>query len=199
MSEKMSPAAYKSFRHCLDNSLPLAPHISDEVANAMKSWAMDKGATHFCHWFQPMTGLTAEKHDSFLSFYEGAEEGRKLTMEFSGKVLVKGEPDASSFPHGGTRSTFEARGYTVWDMSSPCFIRDGPNGKTLCVPTAFCSWTGEALDKKTPLLRSEEALNEQASRLCRLMGDPVKRVYSTLGVYLSISPSITCTNAIIMF
>ena len=134
--------------------------IADVVAAAMKEWAMEHGATHYTHWFQPMTGLTAEKHDSFLS----PTEAGTAIAEFSGKELVKGEPDASSFPSGGVRSTFEARGYTAWDPTSPAFILENPNGTTLCIPTAFCSWTGEALDKKTPLLRSMDALSKQALR-----------------------------------
>jgi glutamine synthetase len=131
--------------------------LADQVANAMKEWALERGATHFTHWFQPMTGSTAEKHDSFLSVEDG-----ELLLEFSGKALIKGEPDASSFPSGGVRATFEARGYTAWDPTSPAFIRETANGATLCIPTAFCSWTGEALDEKTPLLRSAEVLNREA-------------------------------------
>ena len=137
----------------IDEGLPLDPLVADVVANAMKDWAIEKGATHFTHWFQPMTGITAEKHDSFIS---PTADGR-IIMEFSGKELIKGEPDASSFPSGGLRSTFEARGYTAWDCTSPAFIKDN----TLCIPTAFCSYTGEALDKKTPLLRSMEALSNK--------------------------------------
>src|SRR5947209_4925160 len=143
----------------------------------MKDWAQEKGATHFTHWFQPMTGLTAEKHDSFLV---PTESGMAIT-EFSGKELVRGEPDASSFPSGGIRTTFEARGYTAWDPTSPAFILENPNGTTLCIPTAFCSWTGEALDKKTPLLRSMEALSKQAVRILRLFGSDAARVYTTAG------------------
>jgi len=154
------------------------PAIADAVASAMKDWAIEHGATHYTHLFQPLTGLTAEKHDSFLS---PCGDGTALA-EFSGNELVKGEPDASSFPSGGTRSTFEARGYTGWDPTSPAYIRETPNGATLVIPTVFVSWTGEALDKKTPLLRSMEALSNQAIRIIRLFGhDNVKRVYTTVG------------------
>jgi len=140
----------------------------------MKDWAVEMGATHFTHWFQPLTGVTAEKHDSFLS---PTGDGKAI-MEFSGKELIKGEPDASSFPSGGLRATFEARGYTAWDCTSPAFVKD----KTLYIPTAFCSYTGEALDLKTPLLRSMEALSKQALRILRLFGDTTtKRVVTTLG------------------
>jgi glutamine synthetase len=150
----------------------------DAVANAMREWAVEHGATHYTHWFQPMTGLTAEKHDSFLAL----QDDNRIINEFSGKALVRGEPDASSFPSGGLRSTFEARGYTLWDPSSPAFLREGPRGLTLCIPTTFCSWTGEALDKKTPLLRSEQAISRAAVRLIRLLGnDEVTRVHGTIG------------------
>lgn len=168
---------YKEFQEMMKGNKPLTEVVADQVANAMKEWAIKKGATHYCHWFQPLTGLTAEKHDSFLNF-----NGGKVMMEFSGKELIKGEPDASSFPNGGIRSTFEARGYTAWDMRSPVFVRKTRSGVVLCIPTAFCSWTGEALDQKTPLLRSEEALNKQALRVLRLMGDnQVRKVTCTLG------------------
>jgi glutamine synthetase len=151
--------------------------VADIVAATMREWAMEHGATHYTHWFQPMTGLTAEKHDSFLV----PTEAGTAIAEFSGKELVRGEPDASSFPSGGIRSTFEARGYTAWDPTSPAFILENPNGTTLCIPTAFCSWTGEALDKKTPLLRSMEALSKQAVRILRVFGSDAARVYSTAG------------------
>jgi glutamine synthetase len=165
---------YKMLRKTIDEGLPLDPAVADIVANAMKEWAIEKGATHFTHWFQPMTGITAEKHDSFIS---PTADGR-IIMEFSGKELSKGEPDASSFPSGGLRATFEARGYTAWDCTSPAFIKDN----TLCIPTAFCSYTGEALDKKTPLLRSMEALSKQAVRILRLLGNKkVTRVTTTVG------------------
>ena len=177
MRARLSEAAYRALRSCMEHGSELDPALADQVANAMKEWAVERGATHFTHWFQPMTGSTAEKHDSFASLEDG-----KLIMEFSGKALVKGEPDASSFPSGGLRATFEARGYTAWDPTSPAFIRETKNGATLCIPTAFCSWTGEALDEKTPLLRSAEALNRAAVRLLRVLGDQqVAFVYPTLG------------------
>ncbi|MBK8977804.1 MAG: glutamine synthetase III [Planctomycetes bacterium] len=177
MREHLPERAYRALESCMQRGAELDPELADLVANAMKEWALERGATHFTHWFQPMTGLTAEKHDAFL----GLEDGR-LLLEFSGKQLVKGEPDASSFPSGGLRATFEARGYTAWDPTSPAFIRETPLGATLCIPTAFCSWTGEALDKKTPLLRSCEALNKQALRMLRLLGDErVSFVYPTVG------------------
>jgi glutamine synthetase len=177
MRARLSESAYKALRSCMEHGSELDHALADQVANAMKEWAVERGATHFTHWFQPMTGSTAEKHDSFASIEDG-----KLIMEFSGKALIKGEPDASSFPSGGLRATFEARGYTAWDPTSPAFLRETTNGSTLCIPTAFCSWTGEALDEKTPLLRSSEALNREAVRLLRLLGDDkVKYVYPTLG------------------
>ena len=148
------------------------------VANAMKDWAIEKGATHYSHWFQPMTGITAEKHDAFIT----PAPGGKVMMEFSGKELIKGESDASSFPNGGLRATFEARGYTAWDCTSPAFVREDAAGVTLCIPTAFCSYTGEALDKKTPLLRSMEALNTQVLRILKLFGnDDVKSISCSVG------------------
>lgn len=153
------------------------PIVADVVASAMKEWAMERGATHFTHWFLPMTGLTAEKHDSFL---QPTGDGRVIS-EFSGKELIRGEPDASSFPSGGLRATFEARGYTYWDATSPAFLVETSNGAILCIPTAFCSWTGEALDKKTPLLRSMEALSTQAVRMLKLFGSPATRVTATAG------------------
>ena len=166
---------YKSLRNTMDNGTPLQEDVAKVVANAMKDWAIQKGATHYTHWFQPMTGITAEKHDSFLT---PTKDG-KCIMEFSGKELVKGEPDASSFPSGGIRATFEARGYTSWDPTSYAFIKDG----SLCIPTAFCSYSGEALDMKTPLLRSMEAINTQALRVLKLFknNEGVKRVTSTVG------------------
>jgi glutamine synthetase len=177
MQARLPESAYKALRASVENGTELDATLADMVANAMKEWAVENGATHFTHWFQPMTGLTAEKHDSFISF--GADG---LLLEFSGKMLIKGEPDASSFPSGGLRSTFEARGYTAWDPTSPAFIRQSTNGATLCIPTAFCSWTGEALDKKTPLLRSAEVLSRNAVKLLRALGDSqVKSVYPTVG------------------
>ena len=160
----------------IDDGAPLDPSIAGEVAHGMKKWALDRGATHFTHWFQPLTGSTAEKHDSFLE-----PEGDKAILAFSGKNLIVGEPDASSFPSGGLRSTFEARGYTAWDPTSPAFIKRHGNGATLCIPTAFCSYTGEALDKKTPLLRSIQALQKSADRLMGLFGVAPQKVTVTLG------------------
>ena len=163
MKANLSAEVYQSLRKTMDEGAQLDPGVANAVATAMKDWAVSKGATHFTHWFQPLTGITAEKHDSFIS---PSPDGGVI-MEFSGKELIKGEPDASSFPSGGLRATFEARGYTAWDPTSYAFIK----GKTLCIPTAFCSYGGEALDKKTPLLRSMEALNKQALRILRLFGN----------------------------
>lgn len=178
MRERLPKNAYKSIRNTIDKGLPLDPAVAEVVANAMKDWAIEKGATHFTHWFQPMTGATAEKHDSFIS---PTSEG-KVLMEFSGKELIKGEPDASSFPSGGLRATFEARGYTAWDCTSPAFLKEEGGVVTLCIPTAFCSYTGEALDKKTPLLRSMEAVSKQAIRVLRLFGNETStKVTSTVG------------------
>ncbi|EGD46536.1 Glutamine synthetase type III-like protein [Ruminiclostridium papyrosolvens DSM 2782] len=173
MRERLPKTTYKSIKKTIDEGLALDVTVADVVASAMKDWAMEKGATHFTHWFQPMTGITAEKHDSFIS---PTDDGRVI-MEFTGKDLVKGEPDASSFPSGGLRATFEARGYTAWDCTSPAFVKDG----TLYIPTAFCSYTGEVLDKKTPLLRSMEALNKQALRILKLFGNTATRVTTTVG------------------
>jgi glutamine synthetase len=177
MEARLPAAAFHKLQQCMNRGQELDPALADQVATAMKEWAVERGATHFTHWFQPMTGSTAEKHDSFVNL-----EGGRLLIEFSGKSLVKGEPDASSFPSGGLRASFEARGYPAWDPTSPAFLRDTESGATLCVPTAFCSWTGEALDEKTPLLRSAEALNREALRLLRLLGDDhIQFVYPTLG------------------
>ena len=174
MKERLPKETYKELRKTIDDGLPLNRKIANAVAHAMKVWALEKGATHYTHWFQPMTGVTAEKHDSFIN---PAENG-KVIMEFSGKELIKGEPDASSFPSGGLRATFEARGYTTWDPTSNAFIKNG----VLCIPTAFCSYTGHALDKKTPLLRSMEAINKQAVRILKLLGnEDVKFVRTTVG------------------
>ena len=174
MKARLPEDVYRSLKHTIQKGAKLDPSVANAVAAAMKDWAVENGATHFTHWFQPMTGITAEKHDSFIT---PAPDGRVL-MEFSGKELIKGEPDASSFPSGGLRATFEARGYTAWDPTSYAFIK----GKTLCIPTAFCSYGGEALDKKTPLLRSMEALNKQALRVLKLFGNSdVKRVTSSVG------------------
>ena len=177
MRARLPEAVVKALRNTIRKGASLDPNIADIVATAMKEWAIEKGATHYTHWFQPMTGLTAEKHDSFIA-PTGA--GSAVT-EFSGKELVRGEPDASSFPSGGIRATFEARGYTAWDPTSPAFILENPNGTTLCIPTAFCSWTGEALDKKTPLLRSMEALCKQALRVLKLFGSKATNVFTTAG------------------
>jgi glutamine synthetase len=176
--DRLPKPVFKALQKTIKQGAPLDPAIADAVASAMKDWAIEMGATHFTHQFQPMTGLTAEKHDSFL---QPAGEGRAI-VEFSGKELVRGEPDASSFPSGGIRATFEARGYTAWDPTSPAYIMEGPNGATLVIPTAFLSWTGEALDKKTPLLRSMEALSKQALRILRLFGNQdARKVFTTVG------------------
>ena len=172
--KKMLPTTiFKALKLTMETGTPLDLESANQIAEAMKEWAVSKGATHYSHWFQPLSGITAEKHDSFIT---PAEEGR-IIMSFSGKELIKGEPDASSFPSGGKRSTFEARGYTVWDPTSYPFVKD----HTLCIPTAFCSYNGEALDKKTPLLRSMEALNEQSLRILKLFGKKPKHVTTTMG------------------
>ncbi|GBG55201.1 glutamine synthetase [Sporomusaceae bacterium FL31] len=174
MKERLPKATYKALRKTIEEGLSLDPAVADVVASVMKDWAIEKGATHFTHWFQPMTGITAEKHDAFIS---PTGDGKAI-MEFSGKELIKGEPDASSFPSGGLRATFEARGYTAWDCTSPAFVKDD----SLCIPTAFCSYTGEALDKKTPLLRSMEALSKQALRVLRALGNTTTtKVITTVG------------------
>lgn len=174
MKNKLPGDVYKALRKTIETGNHLELDVANAVAVAMKEWAVENGATHFTHWFQPMTGITAEKHDSFINPAGNGE----IIMDFSGKELVKGEPDASSFPSGGLRATFEARGYTAWDPTSPAFIKDG----TLCIPTAFCSYSGEVLDKKTPLLRSMEAINKEALRVLKLFGnEDVTRVYSTVG------------------
>ncbi len=179
MRNYLSDKAFTSLSKTISEGTALDPSIADEVADAMKTWALERGATHFTHWFQPLTGTTAEKHDSFVTpDFEGG-----AVLKFSGKELTQGEPDASSFPSGGLRATFEARGYTGWDPTSPAFIKEGTNGATLCIPTVFCGYHGEALDKKTPLLRSMEALNTQICRLGKFFGIdlPGKRAYPTLG------------------
>ena len=173
MQKRLPRDTYKALHKTIADGRPLKPEIANVVANAMKDWAVEKGVTHYTHWFQPMNGVTAEKHDSFLT----PREGGKIILEFSGKELVHGESDASSFPSGGLRATFEARGYTAWDPTSYAFIKDG----VLCIPTAFCSYSGEALDAKTPLLRSMEALNKQAVRILKLFGRDATRVTSTVG------------------
>ncbi len=178
MKERLPKETFRALRRVLEKGEPLTAEQADVVAQAMKEWAVEKGATHFTHWFQPMTGFTAEKHDSFI---KPTADGRAMA-EFSGKELIKGEPDASSFPSGGLRATFEARGYTAWDISSPAFLKEDEGGRTLCIPTAFCSYTGEALDKKTPLLRSMDALSRQAVRVLRLLGNTtVEKVTTTVG------------------
>ena len=174
MQERLPSATYKSLIKTMKEGKPLEIEVANVVAHAMKEWAIEKGATHFTHWFQPLTGITSEKHDSFL---DPCSDGRAI-MSFSGKELIQGEPDASSFPSGGLRATFEARGYTAWDPTSYAFIK----GHTLCIPTAFCSYGGEALDKKTPLLRSMAALSRQALRVLKLFGnEDVRRVYPSVG------------------
>ena len=168
MQERLPIKVYKDLKRTIEEGKELDLATADVIAHEMKEWAIEKGATHYTHWFQPLTGVTAEKHDSFIS---APLDSGKVLMSFSGKELIKGEPDASSFPSGGLRATFEARGYTAWDCTSPAFVRHDAAGATLCIPTAFCSYTGEALDQKTPLLRSMEAINEQALRLIRLFGN----------------------------
>ena len=174
MKDRLSSASYEAWKKCVTDGTALDISTANEIAEAMKQWAVEKGATHYTHWFQPMTGVTAEKHDSFIAPVGGG----KIMMEFSGKKLVRGEPDASSFPSGGLRATFEARGYTAWDPTSFAFIKEG----SLCIPTIFCSYSGEALDKKTPLLRSMEEVSRQAIRILRLFGDTeTKRVVAQVG------------------
>src|SRR5438876_5875515 len=176
--ERLPKDAYKRLQKTLARGEALDVTLADSVGTAMKEWALENGATHFTHWFQPLTGSTAEKHDSF---YAPTGDGRAIA-EFSGKELIQGEPDASSFPTGGIRATFEARGYTAWDPTSPAFILENPNGAVLCIPTAFASWTGEALDNKIPLLRSMDALSRSAIRTLRLFGDDTSaRVFTTVG------------------
>ena len=178
MRSKLPKDMYKALKKTIESGTHLELDVANSVAVAMKEWATENGATHYTHWFQPMTNVTAEKHDSFIS---PTGDGQVI-MDFSGKELVKGEPDASSFPSGGLRATFEARGYTAWDCTSPAFVREGAQGATLCIPTAFCSYTGEALDQKTPLLRSMDAVNEQALRILKLFGNTTsKKVTPSVG------------------
>ena len=178
MQQYLPKKTYAALRSTIENGEELVPEVANVVAHAMKEWALENGATHYTHWFQPMTGITAEKHDSFLS----AESDAHAVLEFSGKELIKGEPDASSFPSGGLRATFEARGYTAWDCTSPAFLKEDAIGTVLCIPTAFCSYTGEALDKKTPLLRSMEAISTQAIRILKLFGkEDVTNVKCSVG------------------
>ena len=169
MRERLPKKVYKELHKTIDEGKELDPITAEVVAGAMKDWAVEKGATHYTHWFQPLTGFTAEKHDAFIT---APHADGTVSMEFSGKELIKGEPDASSFPSGGLRATFEARGYTAWDCTSPAFVREDSAGAILCIPTAFCSYTGEALDQKTPLLRSMQALQTQTLRT-----DPSVRQY----------------------
>lgn len=179
MQERLPKKVYKELKKIIKEGKELDPVVADVVAQAMKNWAVERGATHYTHIFQPLTGMTAEKHDSFIT---SPDEDGTVLMEFSGKELIKGEPDASSFPSGGLRATFEARGYTAWDCTSPAYIREDAAGVILCIPTAFCSYTGEALDQKTPLLRSMEAINEQSLRLLRLFGNTTsKKVTPSVG------------------
>lgn len=179
MQERLPKKVYKNLKNTIQEGKELDLETADVIAHEMKEWAIEKGATHYTHWFLPLTGVTAEKHDSFIS---APLPSGKILMSFSGKELIKGEPDASSFPSGGLRTTFEARGYTAWDCTSPAFVRQDAAGATLCIPTAFCSYTGEALDQKTPLLRSMEAINGQALRLLRLFGNTTsKKVTPSVG------------------
>ena len=179
MQERLPKKVYKDLKRTIEEGKELDLATADVIAHEMKEWAIEKGATHYTHWFQPLTGVTAEKHDSFIS---APLPSGKVLMSFSGKELIKGEPDASSFPSGGLRATFEARGYTAWDCTSPAFVRHDAAGATLCIPTAFCSYTGEALDQKTPLLRSMQAINEQSLRLLRLFGNTTsKKVAPSVG------------------
>ncbi len=179
MQERLPKKVYKALKKTIEEGTELDLATADVIAAAMKDWAIEKGATHYTHWFQPLTGVTAEKHDSFIT---APNPDGSILMEFSGKELIKGEPDASSFPSGGLRATFEARGYTAWDCTSPAFVRHDAAGAILCIPTAFCSYTGEALDQKTPLLRSMEAINVQALRLLRLFGNTTsKKVTPSVG------------------
>ena len=179
MKKWVSAEAYDEVIHVMDNGGELSGKTANVVAKAMKDWAVEKGATHYTHWFQPLTGFTAEKHDSFITH---PDKNGKMLLEFKGKELIKGEPDASSFPSGGLRATFEARGYTTWDITSPAFIKEDATGKILCIPTAFCSYKGEALDKKTPLLRSMEIVGQQAMRIVRLFGNyDAKKVIPSVG------------------
>nr|ANT82572.1 glutamine synthetase [Cavenderia deminutiva] len=206
MRETLPSHCYKKIREVIAAGRPLDPAIADMVANGMKEWALKKGATHYTHWFQPLNGLAAEKHDAFVSIFPGDD---RLLLEFSGMQLIKGEPDASSFPSGGLRSTYEARGYTVWDATSPAFIKREVNGAVLCIPTAFCSWTGEALDQKTPLLRSMDRVSDEAvAVLNSIFNEKCNKVFPTLGIeqefflidrhfYLSRPDLISCGRTLI--
>lgn len=185
LKSKLTEQSLKKFQAAVNSDVKLDPEVADQIAAALKEWALQKGATHFAHWFQPLTGLTAEKHDSFITFVLNSQSPTNfdLQLNFTGKQLIKGEPDASSFPHGGLRSTFEARGYTAWDMSSPSFIKKGPSGSVLCIPTAFASWTGETLDMKTPLLKSNMAISKATVRLLKVLGDKdATSAHSNIGI-----------------
>ncbi|MBN2616754.1 MAG: glutamine synthetase III, partial [Spirochaetales bacterium] len=178
MKERLPKTIYKEMKKVENGEMELSKETADVVATAMKDWAISKGATHFTHWFQPLTGLTAEKHDSFID----PDVDGSIMMEFSGKELIKGEPDASSFPNGGLRDTYEARGYTAWDVSSPAFLKEDNTGITLCIPTAFFSYTGEALDKKVPLLKSMEAVSKASVKVLKLLGNTdVTKVTASVG------------------
>ena len=172
MQKRLPKKIYQALKRAIEEGAELDLETADVIAHEMKEWAIERGATHYTHWFQPLTGATAEKHDSFVS---APLPNGKVLMSLSGKELIKGEPDASSFPSGGIRQTFEARGYTIWDCTSPAFVRHDEGGATLCIPTAFCSYTGEALDQKTPLLRSMQALSAETVRLLRLLGNDTVR------------------------
>ena len=181
MQERLPKKIYKNLKKTIEEGKELDLETADVIAHEMKEWAIEKGATHYTHWFLPLTGVTAEKHDSFIS---APLPSGKVLMSFSGKELIKGEPDASSFPSGGLRATFEARGYTAWDCTSPAFVRQDASGAVLCIPTAFCSYTGEALDQKTPLLRSMEAIDKESLRLLRLFGNTTSRkVTPSVGIF----------------
>ena len=182
MKEMLSASVYKRVEETINEGKKLDREIADEVASAMKNWAVSKGATHYTHWFQPMTGITAEKHDGFISFSNGGN----VIMDFSGKELIKGEPDASSFPSGGLRSTFEARGYTAWDPTSYAFVK----GKTLYIPTAFCAFSGEAIDKKTPLLRSMDVLSREAVKVLKYLGVDANAQYIFIGLVIFVAISL---------
>lgn len=177
LKERLPADIWQQFNEIVNGRENLNIEVANAISAVMKNWATEKGATHFTHWFQPLTGLTAEKHDSFIT----PNQGGGVIAEFSGNDLIRGESDASSFPHGGLRQTFEARGYTAWDPTSPAFIMENENGSYLCIPTAFASWTGEALDHKLPLLRSTEALNQQAKRTLGLFDVDVEQVIPTVG------------------
>ena len=184
MRSRLPRKVYMALRQAIEEGGELSIETADVIAHEMKEWAIEQGATHYTHWFQPLTGATAEKHDAFIT---APLPTGKVLMSLSGKELIKGEPDASSFPSGGLRATFEARGYTIWDCTSPAFVRHDEGGATLCIPTAFCSYTGEALDQKTPLLRSMEAVGRESLRLLRLLGNTTSKSVTPSPVF-SITP-----------